>query len=207
MENVAELRRLAQDCKYGDTLQQMLRDRIVCGINEDLIQRRLLAETDLTFDRALSTAVAAETANRNAQDLQNPGATVKHFNVNNGPQDAGTFRVATRECYRCKGSKHVATDCTLKGTKATIHVKANAVPRFFRPRSVPYAMRAKVDEEIDRLLEEGIITPMKYAEWAAPVVPILKPVGTSRGPVCRTVRRKTVPQVGYESRVPADTPG
>uniref|UniRef100_A0A8C9XTX2 Retrotransposon gag domain-containing protein n=1 Tax=Sander lucioperca TaxID=283035 RepID=A0A8C9XTX2_SANLU len=48
MEYVAELRRLAQDCKYGDTLQQMLRDCIVCGINDDQIQRRLLAEADLT---------------------------------------------------------------------------------------------------------------------------------------------------------------
>ncbi|XP_033992114.1 uncharacterized protein K02A2.6-like [Trematomus bernacchii] len=64
--------------------------------------------------------------------------------------------------------------------KATIHVKADAVPRFFRPRSVPYAMRTKVDEEIDRLLKEGVISPVKHAEWAAPVVPILKPVGTVR---------------------------
>ena len=41
-------------------------------------------------------------------------------------------------------------------------------------------MRAKVDEEIDRLLKENIISPVKYAEWAAPVVPILKPIGTVR---------------------------
>lgn len=40
-------------------------------------------------------------------------------------------------------------------------------------------MRAKVDEEIDRLLKENIILPVKYAEWAAPVVPILKPTGTA----------------------------
>ncbi|XP_033986453.1 uncharacterized protein K02A2.6-like [Trematomus bernacchii] len=64
--------------------------------------------------------------------------------------------------------------------KATIHVKADAVPPFFRPRSVPYAMRTKVDEEIDRLLKEGVISPVKHAEWAAPLVPILKPVGTVR---------------------------
>ena len=69
---------------------------------------------------------------------------------------------------------------TLKGTKATIHVKHDAPPRFFRPRSVPFAMRAKIDEEIDRLLKEGIISPVKYAEWAAPVVPLLKPTGNIR---------------------------
>ncbi|XP_056136247.1 uncharacterized protein K02A2.6-like [Lampris incognitus] len=66
------------------------------------------------------------------------------------------------------------------GAKATIHVNADAVPRFFRPRSVPYAIRAKVDEEIDRLIKEGIITPVKYSDWAGPVVPILKPGGTVR---------------------------
>lgn len=43
---------------------------------------------------------------------------------------------------------------TLKGTKVTIHVKQGATPRFLCPRSVPFAMQAKVDEEIDRLLKE-----------------------------------------------------
>lgn len=39
-EYVAELRKLAQDCNYGQTLPPMLRDRLVCGVSDDRIQRR-----------------------------------------------------------------------------------------------------------------------------------------------------------------------
>ena len=58
VEYVAELRRLAQDCNFGDTLTVMLRDCLVCGINEDSIQRRLLSEDVRTFDTALKKAQA-----------------------------------------------------------------------------------------------------------------------------------------------------
>lgn len=51
-EYVAELRCLAQDCNYGATLDPMLRDRLVCSIDDDQIQRSLLSETNLTFETA-----------------------------------------------------------------------------------------------------------------------------------------------------------
>ena len=45
---VAALRELAQHCKYGDSLSDMLRDRLVCGVNHEGITKKLLAEKDLT---------------------------------------------------------------------------------------------------------------------------------------------------------------
>ena len=36
---VAELRSLAEFCNFKDTLEVMLRDRIICGINDDTIQK------------------------------------------------------------------------------------------------------------------------------------------------------------------------
>ena len=41
-------------------------------------------------------------------------------------------------------------------------------------RFVPYALRDKVEKELQRLQEEGIIEPVEFAEWAAPIVAVLK---------------------------------
>ena len=37
---VAALRELTEHCSYGTTLQEMLRDRLVCGVNHEGIQRK-----------------------------------------------------------------------------------------------------------------------------------------------------------------------
>ena len=48
----------------------MLHDRLVCGIANPTIQKHLLTETDLTLDRAVSMAQAAELADKGAKELQ-----------------------------------------------------------------------------------------------------------------------------------------
>ncbi len=46
---VVELRRLAEFCNYGGSLNKMLRDRLVSGVNNEAIQKKLLSERDLTY--------------------------------------------------------------------------------------------------------------------------------------------------------------
>ena len=60
---------MTEHCEFGDTLEDMLRDRLVCGICNDSMQRRLLAEPKLTFKKAYELATAMESAARDAQDL------------------------------------------------------------------------------------------------------------------------------------------
>ena len=59
---IAQLRSLAQHCNYGASLEIILRDRLVCGINDDSIQKRLLGESNLTYKKAVELARGLETA-------------------------------------------------------------------------------------------------------------------------------------------------
>ena len=83
-EFVAGLRRLSECCQFAATLDDMLRDRLVCGIRDRRLQLRLLAETDLTFQKALDISQAIEAAERNARDLQSK-QTPKHILALNQP--------------------------------------------------------------------------------------------------------------------------
>ena len=76
---VAALRHLAIHCEFSNSLNDMLRDRLICGINDARIQRRLLAEANVDFQRALEIAQAMETADRDAQHLQNQQATPSYL--------------------------------------------------------------------------------------------------------------------------------
>ena len=69
---VADLRRLAITCDFGEFLDQALRDRFVCGLKSEQIQKVLLAEDSLTIDRALELAQAKEAAARDAKNFKAP---------------------------------------------------------------------------------------------------------------------------------------
>lgn len=67
---LAELRKLAEYCDFGANLNDSLRDRFVCGLKAENIQKRLLSEAQLTLTKALEMAVAMETAAKDAAELQ-----------------------------------------------------------------------------------------------------------------------------------------
>ena len=65
-------------------------------------------------------------------------------------------------------------------TKVLLRLKTNARP-FFRPkRPVAYSILPLVDEELTRLEQEGIISPVNYSNWAAPIVVVRKKNGKIR---------------------------
>ena len=60
----------------------VLRDRHVCGVNDEWLQRRLLAETELTYQEALELSQTFKSSVKDAKDLQSPRAPVAPVAMN-----------------------------------------------------------------------------------------------------------------------------
>ena len=64
---------------------------------------------------------------------------------------------------------------TMKGVKAKLFVKPGSSQKFFKPRSVPHALKGAIEQELDWLERMGVMEKVRYSEWAAPIVPVVKP--------------------------------
>jgi len=107
LQFVAELRHLSEHCAFHVSLDDMLQDRLVCGVRNIRVQRRLLAELNLTFEICQS----AEVAETNARELQ----MSQKFKVPPllGYHQSSHSKEPTTSlpCYRCGGKQHSAQDC------------------------------------------------------------------------------------------------
>ena len=68
----------------------------------------------------------------------------------------------------------------LKGMEVKLNVDPNATPKFFKARPVPLALKEKVEWELEKLQSMGIISPVQFSRWAAPIVPVVKQNGEVR---------------------------
>ena len=82
----------------------------MCGINDDTVQRRLLAEKKLDLPKALDIATGMETAKHNLTELHESTTAKRH--------DTAVFKVRSEStCYRCNGTSHTADKCRYKTAK------------------------------------------------------------------------------------------
>jgi hypothetical protein len=66
---------------------------------------------------------------------------------------------------------------TLEGTTAKIYANQDAQPKFVKARPVPFAMKIPLEQELERLQREGIISPVEFSDWASPILTVAKPDG------------------------------
>ena len=116
---IAALRELALNCNFGsqERLEEMLRDRLICGVNHEGIQRKLLSEGDISYADALALAQSIESAEVDAKKLAGGSmpqqlTPVFHTQKVNKPLVSPT----PPTCYRC-GGLHLAPVCRHKTTE------------------------------------------------------------------------------------------
>ena len=107
---VEELKKLSTECEYGDSLNEMIRDRLVCGVNDRRIQRSLLAEPDLTFKKAMEIAQAMEAADKNVQQIQQSAVQDQQVHALRKRYDKPQY---AKECRHCGKRNHKERDCWL----------------------------------------------------------------------------------------------
>ncbi len=69
---------------------------------------------------------------------------------------------------------------TMRHFQATLRLRKDAKPVFCKARSVPFALKKTVGEDLDRLEKEGILVKVNSSEWATPIVPVPKGDGRIR---------------------------
>ena len=167
------VRTLAEYCEYGDSLNIMLHDRLVCGVNHEGIQRRLLSEKDLTYEKALEIALAMEVAAKDTKDLlaASNAPTGLHYTATGGGSFKNRSVRATRQphnpqskskatkaranpiCYRC-GGPHLAPQCKFCNAECRRCKKIGHIAKVFRskstaPRPTHYMQNSEISQTED----------------------------------------------------------
>ena len=59
--------------------------------------------------------------------------------------------------------------------KVTLSLETGAQPKFFKPRPLPFALRAATEADLERQIRNGSLKPVEYSTWATPIVVVPKP--------------------------------
>lgn len=114
-----------------------------------------LTDNSLTFDRV---------------DVHSHSSSVHTVEIENLPRRLQQLLSANKEIFGEATGKAVYSPTALE-------LQPNARPVFRKARPIPMALRASVEQEINKLVREEIWQPVTTADWATPIVPVVKPVG------------------------------
>lgn len=136
-EFACRLRRMAQRCDFGGSMETMLRDILVIGVKDNALGEKLLGEdaTKLTFDTAVRQAEAFERARSERRNVssaaqcqaviaQAPPGGRYHSSASRPPQASSkplTTQRGTPYCYRCGTQEHNASYPRCPATTAICH--------------------------------------------------------------------------------------
>ncbi|XP_031357014.1 uncharacterized protein K02A2.6-like isoform X2 [Photinus pyralis] len=67
-----------------------------------------------------------------------------------------------------------------RGPPVSFSVDASVKPILLRARKVPFALKDKIERELDKLISQGVLEPISYPRWGTPIVTVCKGNGEVR---------------------------
>ncbi|CAM1302698.1 Uncharacterised protein r2_g1270 [Pycnogonum litorale] len=116
---IQDLYKIAEYCEYGNLKNELIRDRIIAGVNNDDLSETLQAKDDLTLEQAIHLSrqaearkhdralVSGETATAHISPVWTTKATKKNWMAQNSLK-------TVKPCPWCGGKRHTRTECPAK---------------------------------------------------------------------------------------------
>ncbi|RVE41308.1 hypothetical protein evm_014042 [Chilo suppressalis] len=122
---VIKLKEMASTCGFqGETLKEALRDRLVCGLNDENLQRKILSEAELlSFDAVYERAITLETTFRDMQlfvpnvhkvSTENNKDKIMTCGRCGGWHNYNNCRAKSWKCFKCNKMGHSSKMCRSK---------------------------------------------------------------------------------------------
>ncbi|XP_050528186.1 uncharacterized protein LOC126898288 [Daktulosphaira vitifoliae] len=187
-EFIDNLKNLANFCEFDDTL----RDRLIVGLKDESIQRKLLAEKTLKFEKACKIALNSElfgnqTSQINQCYSQINAVTKLYVKFKKNTNNPTTVFNKNINKFQGKNSKFSSRSGPSNQNyvrdppqNQSSQINDNCVPRFHRAYQLPYALRSKVEDELSHLKCKNKIFKVVSSEWALPIVVVPKNNGKIR---------------------------
>nr|XP_029711524.1 uncharacterized protein K02A2.6-like [Aedes albopictus] len=84
--------------------------------------------------------------------------------------------------------------CCAEGvSRPAYRLKNNARPVFLKARKIPFNLQKTVEDELDKLEAEGVLTKVNQSNWATPIVPVKKSQGRVR--ICGDYKQTVNPNL------------
>ncbi|UYV79065.1 hypothetical protein LAZ67_17000981, partial [Cordylochernes scorpioides] len=141
---MATLRGLAEPCKFGSMLNEMLRDKLVVGVRSENLQKRLLQEgNDATLDKIYEIALSYEAAERDLLHRYNyfefcrPVLSMKK--VAYADANVHDVKKLNSACSHCGRHNHLSNKCFFKNAKCHECGKIGHIKPACKNRKTKYA--------------------------------------------------------------------
>lgn len=98
-----ELKKMSRECNFGELRDSLIKDRIVCGIHDQVLQQRLLREESLTLEKCEKICRASEISKEQSKTIES--------------QDLHAFKNQTFKTDQCRGKKPQSEKPNKQGEK------------------------------------------------------------------------------------------